>query len=69
MGAHSVAVYLVEMKYSSKVAPSQVDDDNAYAVLRTHHVLMNSIDYVYFIGFFIIAGLIIMTWLKRPKTA
>jgi hypothetical protein len=66
-GLNKLAVYLVEMQYSAKVAPNQVDDDSAYTVLKTHNSLMNVIDYIYFAGFVVIIFFIATIWMKRMK--
>ncbi len=66
-GAYKMAAYLAEMQYSSKVAPSQLDDDNAYAVMKTHGAVISLIDYIYFAGFLVIACFIVMIWIRRIK--
>ncbi len=66
-GLDKLAVYVIEMQYSARIAPSQVDDDAAYAVLKTRNPLMNIIDYVYLAGFAVIIYFIAAIWMKRTK--
>jgi hypothetical protein len=38
-GLYKIATYLIEMQYA-QIAPQQVDDDNAYTILRSHDTVM-----------------------------
>jgi hypothetical protein len=66
-GLDKLAMYLVEMQYSTRVAPNQVDDDAAYTTLKNHNAFMNITDYVYFAGFVVIIYFIAAIWMKRTQ--
>jgi hypothetical protein len=66
-GAQRLGLYIMEMQYASKVAPNQVDDDNAYAVLKTHNTANTVIDYVYLSGLIIITWMLIRVWTSNKK--
>jgi len=68
-GLDKVLTYQAEMQYSAKAATSQVDNDAAYTVLKTHSTVINLIDYGYYAGLIIIVLFLIRTWMKRkPAT-
>lgn len=66
-GAQRLSSYIIEMQYTSKVAPNQVDDDNAYVVLKTHGTASSVIDYVYLIGLALIFWMIRRVWTNNNK--
>ncbi len=66
-GAQKLGLYIMEMQYASKVAPNQVDDDNAYAVLKTHGTASAVIDYAYLSGLVIIVWMLIRVWTNNKK--
>ena len=66
-GIEKVGIYLLEMQYASKVAPNQVDDDNAYTVLKTQSTSITIIHYLYLVGLLVIIWMIIKTYLKNNK--
>jgi hypothetical protein len=67
-GVHQLTSYLVEMQYATNVAPKQVEDDAAYTAIKSHHTVIELIDYVYFAGFLVIVFFIAMIWTKRSRT-
>ena len=66
-GAQKLSLYIMEMQYAGKVAPNQVDDDNAYAVLKTHGTASTVIDYVYLSGLVVIVWMLIRVWTNNKK--
>ena len=66
-GSQRVALYLTDMQYAAKVAPNQVDDDNAYSVLKTTDTAITIIHLVYFTGLVIIVLMIVRVYIKSKK--
>ncbi|MFZ4648688.1 MAG: hypothetical protein ACOYMB_03595 [Patescibacteria group bacterium] len=60
--------YLVDMQYSTSVAPDQLNDDTlAYQAIRMHHTVNSTIGIVYSIGLVLLIIWLIRIWWKYLK--
>ena len=64
--AHTWGQYLVDMQYSTGVAPDQFSDDSmSYQLLKNQHHFKGLIDTVYYVGLILIIAWIVWAWIKN----
>lgn len=62
---HTWGQYLIDMQYSTNIAPDQFNDDTmAYQLLKNQHHFNGLVDTVYYVGLVLIIVWIVWIWVK-----